>query len=212
MESDVEPLSPALRRKNFKPLAKLFRSRHGYKPLQQFDPLWVLENNLPKQDSSFKWQVIDNKDWDKGEETHAYYDILNNTIFIRSDVYEGAYNGNGRDRFTITHEISHYLLIKDFGCPLYLPRCFGEVQPLQNPEYQANALAGYLLYTEEMLQSAKSPRHLMELAGTSRSSAEYAIDLYKREQRKLLITTSNKGGKKSCRPKNRSHPHKKKKA
>ena len=212
MESDVEPLSPALRRKNFKPMAKLFRNRHGYQPLQQFDPLRVLENNLPKQDSSFKWQVIDNKDWDKGEETHAYYDILNNTIFIRSDVYEGAYNGNGRDRFTITHEISHYLLIRDFGCPLYLPRCFGEVQPLQNPEYQANALAGYLLYTEEMLQSAKSPRHLMELAGTSRSSAEYAIDLYKREQRKLLITTSKKGGKKSCRPKNRSHHQKKKKA
>ena len=212
MESDVEPRSPAIRRKSFKPMAKLFRNRHGYQPLQQFDPLRVLENNLPKQDSSFKWQVIDNKDWDKGEETHAYYDILNNTIFIRSDVYEGAYNGNGRDRFTITHEISHYLLIRDFGCPLYLPRCFGEVQPLQNPEYQANALAGYLLYTEEMLQSAKSPRHLMELAGTSRSSAEYAIDLYKREQRKLLITTSNKGGKKSCRPKNRSHPHRKKKA
>ena len=158
MESDVEPRSPAIRRKSFKPMAKLFRNRHDYQPLQQFDPLRVLENNLPKQDSSFKWQVIDKADWDKGEETHAYYDILNNPIFIRSDVYEGAYNGNGRDRFTITHEISHYLLIRDFGCPLYLPRCFGEVQPLQNPEYQANALAGYLLYTEEMLQSAKKSK------------------------------------------------------
>ena len=212
MESDVEPLSPALRRKNFKPLAKVFRSRHGYKPLQQFDPLRVLENDLTKQDTSFKWQVIDKADWKEGEEIHAYYNILKNTILIRSDVYEGAYNGNGRDRFTITHEICHYLLIRYFGCPLYLPRRFGAVQPLQNPEYQANALAGYLLYTDAMLQSAKSPRHLMELAGTSRSSAEYAIDLYKREQRKLLITTSKKGGKKSCRPKNRSHPHRKKKA
>lgn len=212
MESDVEPLSPALRRKDFKPLAKLFRSRHGYHPLQKFDPLRVLENNLTKQDQSFKWQVIDKADWDKGEEIHACYDILKNTILIRSDVYEGAYSGNGRDRFTITHEISHYLLIRYFGCPLYLPRRFGVVQPLQNPEYQANALAGYLLYTEEMLQTAKSPRQLMELAGTSRSSAEYAIDLHKREQRRLLITTSKKGGERPCRPKNRLRHQKKKKA
>ena len=212
MESDVEPLSPALRRKDFKPLAKIFRTKQGYHPLQQFDPLRVLENNLPKQDPTFRWQVVDKKDWEKGEEIHAYYDILENTILIRSDVYEGAYHGNGRDRFTITHEISHYLLIRDFGCPLYLPRCFGAVQPSQNPEYQANALAGYLLYTEEMLQTAKSPRQLMELAGTSRSSAEYAIDLHKREQRKLLVAHSKKGGKKPCRPKNRSHHQKKKKA
>jgi len=212
MESDVEPLSPALRRKDFKPLAKIFRTKQGYHPLQQFDPLRVLENNLPKQDSTFRWQVIDKKDWEKGEEIHAYYDILENTILIRSDVYEGAYHGNGRDRFTITHEISHYLLIRYFGCPLYLPRRFGAVQPSQNPEYQANAFAGYLLYTEEMLQTAKGPGHLMELAGTSRSSAEYAIDLHKREQRKLLVAHSKKGGKKPCRPKNRSHHQKKKKA
>lgn len=212
MEGDVELLSPALRRKDFKPLAKLFRSRQGYSPLQRFAPLRVLENHLPKQDSSFRWQVVDKADWDREEEIHAYYDILKNTILIRSDVYEGAYHGNGRDRFTITHEISHYLLVRDFGCPLYLPRRFGTVQPLQNPEYQANALAGYLLYTEEMLQTATSVRHLMELAGTSRSSAKYAMDLHRREQRKLLVAHSKKGGKKPCRPRNRSHHQKKKKA
>ena len=37
-------------------------------------------------------------------------DIKEKTITIREDVYENAYNGNGRDLFTIAHEVGHVLL------------------------------------------------------------------------------------------------------
>ena len=32
------------------------------------------------------------------------------TMKIRQDVYEGAINGNPRDRFTLCHELGHYLM------------------------------------------------------------------------------------------------------
>ena len=71
-----------------------------------------------------------------------------NAIALREDVYEGAWGGNRRDRFTASHEFAHFLLhrtvtmarVRDDSDKIYC-----------DAEWQADTFAGTLLM---------SPRHL----------------------------------------------------
>jgi Zn-dependent peptidase ImmA (M78 family) len=71
-----------------------------------------------------------------------------NAIALRIDVYEGAWSGNGRDRFTACHELAHYLLHRT----VTMPRTRGDSDKIFcDAEWQADTFAGTLLM---------SPRHL----------------------------------------------------
>lgn len=68
-------------------------------------------------------------------------------IMLRQDVYEGAWNGQGRHRFTAAHELGHYLLHRNAG----MARMREDHQPIyRDAEWQADEFAGSLLM---------SPRH-----------------------------------------------------
>ena len=64
-------------------------------------------------------------------------------ILIREDVYSGACERRGRDRFTVMHEISHLLLHE--GVPVALKRSSADIPAYRNSEWQADALAGEIL-------------------------------------------------------------------
>jgi len=76
-----------------------------------------------------------------------------NAIALREDVYEGAWSGIGRDRFTASHEFAHFLLhrtvtmarVRDDSDKIYC-----------DAEWQADTFAGTLLM---------SPRHLHRFQG-----------------------------------------------
>lgn len=69
-------------------------------------------------------------------------DLSNKVIRIRESVYIGATNGIPRDRFTIAHEIGHFIL----HCNGYsLCRTDKEVRPFEDPEWQANTFAAEFL-------------------------------------------------------------------
>lgn len=71
-----------------------------------------------------------------------------NAIALRIDVYEGAWSGNGRDRFTACHEFAHYLMHRT----VTMPRMRGDSDKIFcDAEWQADTFAGTLLM---------SPRHL----------------------------------------------------
>lgn len=71
-----------------------------------------------------------------------------NAIALREDVYEGAWNDNGRDRFTASHEFAHFLLHRT----VTLARTRGDSDKIYcDAEWQADTFAGTLLM---------SPRHL----------------------------------------------------
>lgn len=73
------------------------------------------------------------------------------TIRIREDVYYGAESGNGRDRFTIAHEIGHYCLHSKEN--VFYARIDGNsVKPYMNPEWQANNFAAELLMPENLVR------------------------------------------------------------
>lgn len=78
-------------------------------------------------------------------DTHAYTDPQTNQIVIRDDIYERARHGEGRDRFTIAHEIGHYILHNTNMITLTRVYPNENVKPYEDVEWQADAFAGELL-------------------------------------------------------------------
>lgn len=77
-----------------------------------FPILQVVEVLLPQHDPEFSFEV---KEYEELGNQHGLTRPEMKEMWIREDVYEGARNGNGRDRFTIAHELGHYLLHNEPG-------------------------------------------------------------------------------------------------
>ena len=87
-----------------------FWLRHlcGYGLNKSFNPIYVLENVIPKFDSSFNYIIIEEDEWNYSSSIHAFYTPTENTITVRCDIYEQALEGFLMAQITITHEIVHY--------------------------------------------------------------------------------------------------------
>ena len=75
----------------------------------QFDPIYVMECVIAAQDETFNYFIIEKSDWFYGTSCQALYKPVENTIYIRSDVYDAALEGKGQALITIAHEICHYI-------------------------------------------------------------------------------------------------------
>lgn len=75
---------------------------------------------LHKFDEDAHFEIVEADELEENE--HAVTDIISKTIKIRSDVYEGACNGVGRDRMTIAHEFAHFITL--CVCGFRLARSF----------------------------------------------------------------------------------------
>lgn len=91
-------------------------------------------------------------------------------IQIREDVYVGACCGNGRDRFTMAHELGHLFLhqevrfsrsSKDFQMPIYT-----------DSEWQADTFASGFLVDSKYLPRCYSVREVSDMFGISISAAK----------------------------------------
>ncbi|AXP37780.1 TPA: ImmA/IrrE family metallo-endopeptidase [Haemophilus influenzae] len=92
-------------------------------------------------------------------------------ILLRESVYNGACYGNGRDRFTVAHELAHGVLHKEQ---------IGFARPVDhntkiycNAEWQANEFAGRLLLPDSCIKQ-HSGRSISEIAGLFQISYECA--------------------------------------
>lgn len=170
-------VSPNLNSKNLEIISIYLRKRFGVNSNQKLPVMKILEVELPKFDKCFTLDIIAEGDWKYGVNIHAMCDISHHTIQIREDVYIRAANGYGRDRFTITHEIAHYTLFAFFGTPAYkaYPELVKSSKTKDDPEWQANTLAGHLLCTKEILAKSHNVNELMENAGVGFRSAKYSL-------------------------------------
>jgi Zn-dependent peptidase ImmA (M78 family) len=87
-------------------------------------------------------------------------------IMIRSDVYDNACQGSGRDRFTIAHEVGHLLLHKETNVTL----ARGKVITYCDPEWQADAFAGELLMPHKLIANLEI-NEIMKKCGVTYSAA-----------------------------------------
>jgi len=111
------------------------------------------------------------KDYELPSGVHADTDVGNHIIRIKQSVYDGAFNGNGRDRMTIAHEIGHYLLICVLGFKFQRNFSDSAVQKYQDPEWQAKCFAGELLIPAHLVQGM-NPNEIAVACGVSVHAAE----------------------------------------
>ena len=90
-------------------------------------------------------------------------------IKIREDVYEGAYNNNGRDRFTLSHELGH--LILHSGVSLARQPTKPNHQIYEDSEWQADTFAAELLMPTKHIKSSHTIFDIVNIFGVSTDAA-----------------------------------------
>ncbi|MBB52246.1 MAG: hypothetical protein CMK88_16215 [Pseudomonadales bacterium] len=110
-----------------------------------------------------------------------------NVVRLRDDVYLGACDGVGRDRFTAAHELGHYLLHRDVP-PKYHRAVSGELKAYVDSEWQANEFAAALLMPAEGVARCQSLEEVSAKFGVSTLAAEtQAKKLYKKRVLKRIL-------------------------
>lgn len=85
------------------------------------------------------------------KDAYAYYDPKSNSLYVRNSVYERAYCGDGRSRFTLAHELAHWFL---HGEQAVLARSLSGDFPIYcNSEWQANTFASMLLMDPDLIKT-----------------------------------------------------------
>lgn len=126
----------------------------------------ILEHHLAKLGVVYEYMPQSSMGTDHGR---SYPDT--GIVQIREDVYERACAGEGRDRFTVAHEIGHVVLhaglsLQRTAVPL------GPIRPYESSEWQANAFAGELLMPLHWLRAhCRVPHDLVSLFGVSETAA-----------------------------------------
>ena len=124
---------------------------------------------LPEIFVDYTFEIID--DNEVPFNVHGYTDVSNKKVCIKNSVYEGADAGNGRDRMTMAHEISHFLML---GISEYrFERNFSgrPVYAFEDPEWQAKCMAGELLVPHHLI-SGMTPNEISKLCGVSVAAAK----------------------------------------
>ncbi len=94
-------------------------------------------------------------------------------IVLREDVYENAWNGNGRDRFTVAHELGHFFL--HTGIPMARAASDSSIKPFRLSEPQANQFAAELLMPRQFLNAGDTVQSVIDRHGVSINAAANRI-------------------------------------
>jgi|SRR5215469_11008278 len=101
-----------------------------------------------------------------------------NAIALRTDVYLGAWLGRGRDRFTASHELAHFLMHGD----ITMARTRGDDDKIYcDSEWQADTFAGTLLMSPRHLSIFKNAVDAAQACGMTQFAAEVMWSKYKSE-------------------------------
>lgn len=111
-----------------------------YFPIVEF-----VERCMPEIDSDFKLWIVPVSEM---RDCYGLTNTARHEMRIREDVYEAASAGSPRDRFTLCHELGHYLLHQ----PEFISMARGEVPKYCDPEWQANTFAGELMAPYELVK------------------------------------------------------------
>lgn len=141
-----------------------------YDENEKFPVIEFIEHILQSIDEDFYFGILPKEDMG---DTHGITDPVNKTIFIREDVYINAINGNGRDRFTIAHELGHFLMHS--AEDIVFTRSDVKLKPYEDSEWQANTFASELLMPDYLITEEDTVFTLMSRFGVSRAAAKVRL-------------------------------------
>ena len=155
-------------RKDIRGLVKEFREMFGLEQVLYFPVVYFIEWVLGRLE--LELEIVPISDMPQA------YGVTNpgtKTMKIREDVYEGAIKGNPRDRFTLCHELGHYLI----HFPERVTFARGTVPAYMNPEWQANAFAGELMAPYDLVKGMRI-EEIAEKCGMSITAASIQYRQY----------------------------------
>lgn len=174
---------------------------------QKFEPLFVMENIIPRFDRTFNYLIEPEDSWKHGKDVASFYNAAQNVIVIRSDVYEGAQNGNCIDLITIAHEVVHCIqsiilrFIRIFECADFKKELSKiKAEQIQEHEFQTDSIMRLLFSPEEITKGRTQEEVLDEyvlmpvlslLCILIKSVGKQFLDLIKEENVKSPAVSQN---------------------
>ena len=102
-----------------------------------------------------------------------------NCIKVREDVYERAIDGYGRDRFTLAHELGHFLLHHREHIRLARLENGSKIEAFRDPEWQANTFAAELLMPLGLIDTEEQRAIADEFGVSLQAASIRAKKIYK---------------------------------
>ena len=163
----AQPLSRA----DIRELAAEYRQKLNLTGVAYVDILSLMENVFPvlyaKAGFNYSYEtreVMGNN--------HGLTDPRTGQIMIREYVYQNAYDGKGRDRMTIAHELAHFILHDGVTIGLARASMDENIPPYRDPEWQATCFAAEFLMGAEVIKNM-TPEQIAERCGVSLEAARY---------------------------------------
>jgi Zn-dependent peptidase ImmA (M78 family) len=161
-------IASPLSRKAISEFASIVRGAFNLADEKYFPVVEFLEHAMPKLDKQFCYEYSDIAELGNREGLTI---PSQHKILIREDVYNRACEGSHRDRFTIAHEIGHYLMHGPDRIALARSNQADNIPAYKRPEWQANTFAGEILAPASVIQGMTVPE-IVHHCGVSRKVAE----------------------------------------
>lgn len=153
-----------------KRLRKIFNIKGYCFPIVKF-----LDVVLPTIDEEFSLSIVEPDEITPGHYAITYPDT--HEMVVRSDVYEKAINGDGRSRFTLAHELFHYLF--HTANHIRFARANEEIPFYIKPEWQANTFAAELLVPMDLVKNM-SANDIVKNCKVSWQCAKIQVENFKK--------------------------------
>lgn len=103
-------------------------------------------------------------------------------ISLREDVYNGMVKGEGRDRFTVMHEIGHLFMHQPEQIVLNRSANNQKLPAYKDPEWQANCFAGEFIAYHELACRFSNAREMANEVGLTYSAANVQWDKFRKDK------------------------------
>lgn len=118
------------------------------------DVIDLIERKLPFAFEGFNYEVVESNELPDREAEMNPYEYC---IRMRTSVYEGACNHDGRSRFTIAHELGHFFLHRNQTLAFGRPAEDGLIPAFRHSEWQADTFARNLLAPLDLAKGLSVP-------------------------------------------------------
>lgn len=160
----------ALSRNSIRSLTTELRNMCGMQDQLYFPIVEFIEWILCDPDNDFDYEIVPEIEM---KDTYGTTNTASNIMRIREDVYERAVAGVPRDRFTLCHELGHFLLHQ----PKFMSYARGDVPTYCQPEWQANTFAAELMAPYQLVKNM-TVDEIAQKCGMSRSAASIQYRTY----------------------------------
>lgn len=152
-------------------IAKMFRKRCGLEKCERLPVVTILEKVMGSIFPDFEWGVVSEHEMTEEGKTYPG----SNEIKIRQDVYVAACKGDGRARFTIMHEIGHFILHSTPRIALCRLENGEKLPAYEDPEWQANTFAAECLMDIDVVRGMDFLQ-ISEVCGVTWSAAQTRVN------------------------------------